>query len=45
MSMKSTPNAVIPARLHASGFGKSDSNFYSLSLASDGNVYYTLLLA
>ena len=42
MSMKSTPNAVIPARLHASGFEKADSNFYSLSLASDGNVYYTL---
>ncbi len=42
MSMKSTPNAVIPARLHASGFEKSDSNFYSLSPASDGNVYYTL---
>ena len=40
--MKSTPNAVIPARLHASGFEKSDSNFYSLSLASDGNLYYTL---
>ena len=38
MSMKSTPNAVIRTRLHSSGFEKSDSNFYSLSLASDGNV-------
>jgi hypothetical protein len=38
----STPNAVVPARLHASGFEKSDSNFYSLSPASDGNLYYTL---
>ncbi len=40
--MQSAVNAVIPARLHASGFEKSDSNFYSLSPASDGNVYYTL---
>jgi hypothetical protein len=40
--MKSTPNAVIPVRLHPSGFENADANFYSLSLASDGNVYYTL---
>jgi len=33
---------VIPAQLHASGFEKSDSNFYSLSMASDGNLYYVL---
>ena len=39
---QSTPNAVIPARLHPSGFKNSDSNFYSLSLASDDNIYYTL---
>lgn len=38
----STPDAVIPARLHDSGFPLSDSNFFSLSRASDGNVYYTL---
>jgi len=41
-TQQSTPNAVIPARLHPSGFKKSDSNFYSLSSASDGNIYYTL---
>ncbi len=33
---------IIPTRLHPSGFKKSDSNFNSLSLASDGCVYYTL---
>jgi hypothetical protein len=33
---------TITARLHESGFGLSDSNFFSLSRASDGNVYYTL---
>jgi hypothetical protein len=38
----SNPNAVIPARLHPSGFERSDSNFYSLTIASDGRVYYTL---
>ncbi len=41
-TQQSAPNAVIPAQLHPSGFKKSDSNFYSLSLASDGNLYYTL---
>ena len=38
----STPDAVIPATLHPSGFDQSDSNFYSMSLISDGCVYYTL---
>jgi hypothetical protein len=42
MSTKSSPDTVIRARLHPSGFEKSDSNFYSLSKASDGNLYYTL---
>ena len=42
MRIESTPNAVIPARLHESGFKKADSDFYSLSPASDGNLYYTL---
>lgn len=37
----STPNAVIPARLHASGFQMADSNFYSLTIASDGRLYCT----
>jgi hypothetical protein len=37
-----TPDAVITAQLHPSGFGMSDSNFDSLSVASDGCVYYTL---
>ncbi|MFA5646246.1 MAG: hypothetical protein WDA18_07835 [Candidatus Ratteibacteria bacterium] len=41
-AQKDRSNMIIPARLHSSGFEKSDSNFYSLSLASDGNVYYTL---
>ncbi len=35
-------STVIPARLYDSGFALSDSNFYSLSLASDGCIYYTL---
>lgn len=38
----STPDAIVPARLHGSGFALSDSNFYSMSLISDGKVYYTL---
>jgi hypothetical protein len=42
ISMPSTPAAVIPARLHESGFRLCDSNFFSLTRASDGNVYYTL---
>ena len=40
--LKSTPDSVITARLHPSGFARCDSNFDSLSLASDGCVYYTL---
>ena len=38
----SSPNAVIPARMHPSGFERSDSNFYSLTIAGDRRVYYTL---
>ena len=41
-TLSSTPDAVITARLHPSHFEKCDSNFDSLSLASDGCVYYTL---
>jgi hypothetical protein len=37
-----TPEAVIAARLHPSGFEKADSNFYSLTIASDRRVYCTL---
>lgn len=33
---------IIIAKLHPSGFDLSDSNFYSLNVLSDGNVYYTL---
>jgi len=40
--LESTPDAVITARVHPSRFGMSDSNFDSLSLASDGSLYYTL---
>ena len=36
------PRQVIPATLHPSGFERADSNFYSLSAASDGRLYYTL---
>ena len=32
----------IKAVLHSSGFIKGDSNFYSLSVLNDGNVYYTI---
>src|ERR1035437_1782020 len=39
---QSTPEATITVRLHESGFNLADSNFYSLSSASDGNIYYTL---
>lgn len=39
---KGTPDAVIVARIYPSGFDMSDSNFYSLSLAHDGKLYYTL---
>jgi hypothetical protein len=38
----STAQDVIPARLHASDFQRSDSNFYSLTCGSDGRVYFTL---
>jgi hypothetical protein len=38
----STPDAIIPCRLHPSNFKLSDANFYCLSGAGDGNVYYTL---
>lgn len=41
-NQQNNPNAIIPARLHPAGFKKADSNFYSLSRASDGNIYYTL---
>lgn len=37
-----TPDAVITATLHPSHFLMSDSNFDSLSSASDGCLYYTL---
>ena len=37
-----THDREIPVTLHPSGFDRSDSNFYSLTIASDGNVYYTL---
>jgi hypothetical protein len=33
---------IVPCRLHPSGFERADSNFYSLNIASDGLVYYTL---
>ncbi|MEX0744279.1 MAG: hypothetical protein WD118_01645 [Phycisphaeraceae bacterium] len=36
------PAHTARARLHESGFALSDSNFYSLSRASDGCIYYTL---
>ena len=36
------PDAVVSARLHLSGFDRSDSNFFSLTPASDGRLYYTL---
>ncbi len=32
----------IPARVHPSGFCKADSNFFSLTTAGDGRIYYTL---
>ena len=39
---QSTPDAVITATLHPSHFRMSDSNFDSVSIASDGCIYYTL---
>ena len=35
-------NRRITAKLHAADFSKSDSNFASLSVLEDGDVYYTL---
>jgi len=35
-------DAVLPTRLHPSGFTMADSNFYSLTRVSDGRLYYTL---
>lgn len=32
----------IIAKLHPSGFEMSDSNFYSLNILNDNNIYYTL---
>ncbi len=32
----------IQARVHESGFRRADSNFYALTTASDGRIYYTL---
>ncbi len=42
MPQKHTPDAVIATSLHAAGFAEVDSDFDSISVASDGNVYYTL---
>ena len=39
---KSTPDAVLTAIVHPSHFAMSDSNFDSLSIVSDGRLYYTL---
>jgi len=39
---RATPGGVITATLHPSHFQMSDSNFDSLSVASDGCLYYTL---
>ena len=36
------PNATIQAKLHSAKFSLGDSNFYSLTLGSDGCIYYTL---
>ncbi len=35
-------NRVIPAKIHPSGFTRADSCWNSLSLASDGRLYFTL---
>ena len=34
--------AIIPCRIYPSGFTEADSNFYSLTVASDQCLYYTL---
>lgn len=39
---KSPQNGIITAHLHKSGFAMCDSNFDSLSITSDGSLYYTL---
>jgi hypothetical protein len=41
-TVKSTPDATITATLHPSNFKECDSNFDSLSLVSDGSLFYTL---
>jgi hypothetical protein len=33
---------IITAKLHPSGFHRADSNFYSLTVGNDNNLYYTL---
>ncbi|MBT3374699.1 MAG: hypothetical protein HN742_28665 [Lentisphaerae bacterium] len=40
--VKGDRNATIEAKLHSAGFALGDSNFYSLTLGSDGCIYYTL---
>lgn len=40
--MNGSPNPILEARLHPTGFDKADSNFYSMSLASDQSIYFTL---
>ena len=42
MPLQNLNDLEVPVTLHPSGFDKSDSNFFSLTVASDGNVYYTL---
>ncbi len=41
-SATASEEKVIRCRLHESGFKLADSNFYSLTIASDGRIYYTL---
>lgn len=36
------PTKIINATIHPSGFERSDSNFYSLTMASNRQLYYTL---
>ena len=38
-TQKSTPDAVLTARVHPSHFAMSDSNFDSLSIVGDGSLY------
>ena len=37
--VKADPNATIEAKLHSARFALGDSNFYSLTLGSDGCIY------